>query len=966
MELPYNGGFSSQKKSPFNFMTPDQDLVKAINSGMFGGDIQTDFTQPISSQIPDQSILNGGLSPSVDMNLEDVQNSHTQTNFTESTNAENSGIKKRKRRPKNCSFCRRRKLKCDRQHPCSNCVKRKIESTCSYANDSDDSPPLQVKISPMEMRTNGSEMSFSQASISPSVLKTQTIPRTMQTSSHQDSRQRAPQTSVTFSDFTEQNNNGKFTNSVGAGKNLSSEATQLKKRLDKMEKLVLSMMMEKNQPSDKSQSVSSDTFSSKGNSTDTSPSIDNSPLSRNSESETPPKLMNACFSKEAPNQNDDPGVLIPGMLKLDKKGKSVYHGDSHWGNLFNEMELLKELMERVTISKGCPITSSSEGETGTESENLENQEQTRDPIDFPFMNPGSSGMSPLDVLATIPARTTCDILIERYFLLSSPCFDIIHRPTFQKEYNDFWENPTSCELVWVSMFLGMMILALQSYYGNVPESLKDNGKPEEIWKTWMSGSEVCSYWGKIGLKPGLNNVRAIILWILGQASQRSNWDWAEAVCPSVGILVRVSQSMGLHRDPKWFVMSPFEAESRRKVWMVVQYLDTNMSIVQGLPTIVSPTGMDVDPPINVNDSDLSPENDTLPTPLPFTNRTNITFTIFRNKIMKWSALVLDLSSSVGPHAVKMEYDKILDTHALIRKEFLKAPEYLSTSVLKSDTRSCPPDLLLQRVWYEVDYLRLILTLHRQHGAMGMENIKYRRSREESLSASVRLMYLMEWCFGNEAQRVRENYYWVIGNIFMAHFLNGAIYLSLTLVTYYDTFTVDQRIEQTRLVELSGKIFHEVSETMIPRFKTVTYMAKALLDELKNLSNLTHQQRVQLREERRMRGMRNDCTSAFSLDSEKLQKGLTLELSSNDSEVRFNKLLTSFNHLQHYDYRIAMANNGRSVDSRSTDWYPDITSPRASQDPMLNDASLENSDLTNPANGDLTSEFLDSLYSVSYF
>jgi hypothetical protein len=955
MDLPHNGGFSSQSgKSLFNFMIPDQNLVNTINSGMFAGDIQTGFTQPISTQVQDQTMLNDDLNTNVDMNLEGVQSTLAQEYFTEPTSTENSGIKKRKRRPKNCSFCRRRKLKCDRQHPCSNCVKRKIESTCSYANDSDDSPPLHVKVSPTEMRPNGSEVSPS-LQVSPEAPKAQTISRTMSFSSHRNSKQRPPQTSVTFSDFSEQNKNRKFTNSVDAGKSLSSEAIELKKRLDKMEKLVLSMMMEKNQSNDKTQSVSSDTPSSKANSTDTTPTTDSSPLSRSTESESSPKFLNACFLTEAPKQRD-----VLGMLKLDKKGKSIYHGDSHWGILFNEMELLEELMQRVSITTGCSMSENPE-DTGVESQNLEDLEQTRDPIDFPFMNPGSSGMSPLDVLATIPARPSCDILIERYFLFCSPCFQIIHRPTFEKEYNDFWENPTSCELIWVSMFLGMMTLALQSYCGyKVPEGFQGDGNPEKIWKTWMSGSEVCSYWGKIGLKPGLNNVRAIILWILGQASQRSAWDWPETVSPSVGILVRISQSMGLHRDPKWFAMSSFEAESRRKVWMVVQYLDTHMSMVQGLPTIISPTGMDVDPPANINDKDLTPENVTPAVSSPFTNRTDMIFTICRNKIMKWSALVLDLSSSVGPHAMKMGFEKTLDMHALIRKTFLEAPEYLSTSVLKSDTRSCPPDLLLQRVWYEVDYIRLILTLHRQYGAMGMVNIKYRRSREEALSASIRLMYLMEWCFGNEAQLVRENYNWIIGNVFMSHFLNATIYLSLALLDHYDTFTVDQRIEQIRLVKLAGNIFKEIGE-IFSQFKIVSFMVGVLLDELNRLSRLTHQQRVQLREERKKRRMRNDYTSAFGIDSGKSHKGLTVELNANDSEIRFNKLFNSSNPLQPWDYSYAMANTGEKISSRSTEYHTDIASPKGL---MLNDVSLANTDLTK--NEDLTSELLDSLYSVSYF
>ncbi|RAL12658.1 uncharacterized protein BO97DRAFT_451257 [Aspergillus homomorphus CBS 101889] len=39
---------------------------------------------------------------------------------------------RRKRRPVNCEECRRSKLRCDRQHPCGACKRRKREASCSY------------------------------------------------------------------------------------------------------------------------------------------------------------------------------------------------------------------------------------------------------------------------------------------------------------------------------------------------------------------------------------------------------------------------------------------------------------------------------------------------------------------------------------------------------------------------------------------------------------------------------------------------------------------------------------------------------------------------------------------------------------------------------------------------------------------------------------------------------------------
>ncbi|KAJ5598987.1 hypothetical protein N7450_000054 [Penicillium hetheringtonii] len=47
---------------------------------------------------------------------------------------------RRKRKPVNCEQCRRSKLKCDRQHPCTTCKRRKRENSCIYEPISNDTP----------------------------------------------------------------------------------------------------------------------------------------------------------------------------------------------------------------------------------------------------------------------------------------------------------------------------------------------------------------------------------------------------------------------------------------------------------------------------------------------------------------------------------------------------------------------------------------------------------------------------------------------------------------------------------------------------------------------------------------------------------------------------------------------------------------------------------------------------------
>ncbi|KAK0626577.1 hypothetical protein B0T14DRAFT_492870 [Immersiella caudata] len=54
------------------------------------------------------------------------------------------------------------------------------------------------------------------------------------------------------------------------------------------------------------------------------------------------------------------------------------------------------------------------------------------------------------------------MLDDRYFGTSSPTAPLVHRPTFVKEYNIFWNEPYGVSLEWLALLL--MILALGTFF----------------------------------------------------------------------------------------------------------------------------------------------------------------------------------------------------------------------------------------------------------------------------------------------------------------------------------------------------------------------------------------------------------------------------------------------------------------------------------------------------------------------
>ncbi len=89
-------------------------------------------------------------------------------------------------------------------------------------------------------------------------------------------------------------------------------------------------------------------------------------------------------------------------------------------------------------------------------------------------------------------------------------------------------------------------------------------------------------------------------------------DAARVIWTLTGLVVRIAQTMGLHRDGTHFGLSPFETEMRRRLWWQISVLDARASEDHGCDPTVTEGGFDTKMPLNVNDSDLGPAMKELP------------------------------------------------------------------------------------------------------------------------------------------------------------------------------------------------------------------------------------------------------------------------------------------------------------------------------------------------------------------
>jgi hypothetical protein len=80
----------------------------------------------------------------------------------------------------------------------------------------------------------------------------------------------------------------------------------------------------------------------------------------------------------------------------------------------------------------------------------------------------------------------------------------------------------------------------------------------------------------------------------------------------LGVALRTAQSIGLHRDPSSFSVSPFEAEMRRRLWWHIVSLDSRAGEDHGLTATFNDLNTDTKLPLAVDDNALHPAMTELP------------------------------------------------------------------------------------------------------------------------------------------------------------------------------------------------------------------------------------------------------------------------------------------------------------------------------------------------------------------
>ncbi|KAF3938581.1 hypothetical protein ABW19_dt0210150 [Dactylella cylindrospora] len=547
-------------------------------------------------------------------------------------------IRKRNRIPVSCAPCRHRKLKCNRQHPCENCVKRDDVASCNYAS--------------LAARNRRS----------------------------------------------------------AAGDKASPDDMQA--RIDRLEGLVLSLMG----------SGAPDRRGSKDSKDDQDVDDDGSQMhTEETTSEGTNNEEHDFIKSEVDDDVEDVRSQL-GFMKVEH-GKSMYRGSSHWALVLSEIAEVKNYFSAAANREKFEKLAKA-------------QEKTKlDGISTCFPFSASRILSRQEILQYLPSQPVTDKLVEHWFDAFDRSYHILHGPTFRKEYAKFWQDPTSpeIEVTWIGLLMAIMATTMSDLLNlgrldNDPDFMSTDSDHYKL------PIEHCIIIGLNANKPSLYTVQAMIIY-LGWARAKTN---PEQLWLYLGLILRVAQTMGLHRDSKKFEVDipPYHVEMRRRLWNVLSCMDLLESIRIGLPSIVRAGESDAMLPSNIHDYEFDEDSKVLPPSRPLTEHTPMSYMIAKSKLANVFGKATQMINMIHPAP---HYEDILRLDAEARRVYSSMPDFLKFRPI-DETRGDHPALIMQRYGLNILHQKSLLIIHRPYFTLRLKNnARYAPSRRACLESAMTLL-----------------------------------------------------------------------------------------------------------------------------------------------------------------------------------------------------------------------------------
>ncbi|CVK95795.1 related to transcription activator protein acu-15 [Fusarium mangiferae] len=203
-----------------------------------------------------------------------------------------------------------------------------------------------------------------------------------------------------------------------------------------------------------------------------------------------------------------------------------------------------------------------------------------------------------DVLAALPSRQCSDKIVSTYLNARHIAVPFIHIHQFRRQYEAFWNNPKSANLLWASILFSVL---------TVGTIIPDDRESRCQSSAFISMSARCLVSGQYSTATEFS-VEALAMHLHARCFLQE--DGNVNLSQLHALTVRIAQQRGYHLDGGDFLqaLTPFRVEMRRRVWYYLQYYDVLLSLEHGLPPLIHEDTYSISYPTNVTDDEFDEES----------------------------------------------------------------------------------------------------------------------------------------------------------------------------------------------------------------------------------------------------------------------------------------------------------------------------------------------------------------------
>ncbi|KAH6633915.1 fungal-specific transcription factor domain-containing protein [Chaetomium sp. MPI-SDFR-AT-0129] len=340
-----------------------------------------------------------------------------------------------------------------------------------------------------------------------------------------------------------------------------------------------------------------------------------------------------------------------GRLVLNERGVTRYVSSSLWSSINDELDELRKESQDLSDDESI-VSDIAASPDSAEHERMRLEHQS-------FVLGYRSADVDLKKLHPMPSQIP--FIWQVYQENVDPILKVVHVPSMSKIIKDIRHNLDNLNPSTEALMFSIYYAAITSL-DEEEVQLNFGTQKKTLVQKYRFAVEQALAKAEFLTKPDFTIVQALMLFlVLVRRHDDTRFAWS-----LTGLLIRLSQALGLHRDGSHFPnLKPFQIEMRRRLFWAVCVLDLRSAEDQGTElTIVSGT-FDTQIPLNINDADISPDSTSLPKAREGT--TDMTFSLIRYEICSLSRRLHTVSAEIAPPSAA-EADKTLEEREALLAE----------------------------------------------------------------------------------------------------------------------------------------------------------------------------------------------------------------------------------------------------------------------------------------------------------